>query len=93
MRQKLTHGEKFYYLKTNINLKEDTITICRRYDSLPKPMSKTQAVEYYGAKLRKYFGTEVKPRDFRSVQEYYDYYEAQRLLRSIRTQKRYNIQH
>jgi len=93
MRQKLTHGEKFYYLKTNLNLKEDTTTILRRFDCLPRRMGKSQAVEYYGAKLRQYFGTEVKPRDFRSVDDYYGYYEAQRLLRSMRAQKRYNIKH
>lgn len=93
MRQKLTHGEKFYYLKTNLNLKDDTRQICRRFDCLPKRMDKRQAVEYYGAKLRQYFGTDVKPRDFRKIEEYYDYYEAQRLLSTMRAQKRYNTKH
>ena len=83
-KNKLTHGEKFYFLKTNINLKDDTITICRRYDSLPKKMNRESAISYYGDKIKKYFGIDVvKPKDFRHIEEFYDYHEALRMKKEL----------
>lgn len=80
----MTHGEKYVHCRSNLNFKEDLGKMLRNLERLPKPMERTKAINYYNSKLRKVFGVEeVNIKDFRKVEEYYDYFDAIRLLKGI----------
>jgi hypothetical protein len=84
---KLTHGEASFIRRENIDFKLNFSQICAKLNNLPKRMSRYKALEYYGAKFRKYFGLEeIRLRDFDSVEDYYGYYEAKRLLKDMKCQ-------
>lgn len=81
---KTTHGEAYYQRRANIDFTHDLDKIFRSLERLPKRMPRKEALRYYGDKLRKVFGIEeVSPRDFRHIEEFFDYYEAQRIRHEI----------
>lgn len=76
----MTHGEAYYLKKSTIDFKADISNILRNLDRLPPRMERQKAIEYYSNKLRAYFGVdEVSPRDFRNIDEFYDYHYTMRL--------------
>lgn len=78
----LTHGEAYVFKRNNLDFKQDIDKIARQLERLPKRMSRKQALEYYGNKINKFFGVEeVSHRDFRKVEEYFDYFEAKQILK------------
>lgn len=84
-KKKLTHGEVYFHRRSNIDFTHDIDKIVRGLDKLPKKMPRNEALQYYGDKLRKFFGVnEVSPRDFRSIEEYFDYFEALRMVKNLR---------
>jgi hypothetical protein len=85
-KKKMTHGEQYYHRRCNIDFREDTDKICQMLGSkLVQKMTRHKALEYYGAKFRKYFGTdEVTLRDFcGNVDDYFGYFEAKRILKAL----------
>lgn len=76
----MTHGELYYHKRQSIDFKKDISNIARNLERLPKRMKRKEAINYYGQKLRKVFGVEeVSVKDFRHVEDYFDYYEARRI--------------
>lgn len=85
---KLTHGEAYVFKRNNLDFKQDIDKIARSLERLPKRMPRKQALEYYGNKIHRFFGVqEVSIKDFRKVEEYFDYFEANRLLKLQTTLK------
>jgi hypothetical protein len=86
--RKLTHGEASFIRRENIDFTLNFSQICAKINNLPKRMNRYEALEYYGAKFRKYFGLdEVQLRDFdRSEDSLFGYYEAKRLLEAMKCQ-------
>lgn len=77
----MTHGEAYFHRRRNLDFTHDIDKILRSFERLPSRMPRKQALEYYGYKIRIFFGVEeVKITDFRKVEEYYDYFEAKRIL-------------
>jgi hypothetical protein len=80
----LTHGEASFLRRESIDFTLNFSQICAKMGNLPKRMSRYEAFEYYGAKFRKYFGLEeIRLKDFDSVEDYYGYFEAKRLLKAM----------
>ena len=80
----MTHGEAYVFKRNNLDFKQNIDKIARLLERLPKRMSRNDALNYYGNKLRKVFGVEeVERRDFLKVDHYFDYFEAKKLLRRI----------
>lgn len=78
---KLTHGEAYVIRRSNLDFTHDIDKILRSLERLPRRMPRKQALNYYGEKIRKYFGVdEIKPKDFLKVEHYFDYHEANRIL-------------
>lgn len=85
---KRTHGELYYERRVNLDFTHDLDKILRNFERLPKRMPRKEALNYYGAKIRKVFGIEeVSPRDFRHIDEYYDYFSAKRSVNEIFRQR------
>ena len=85
MKTKPTHGEAFYQRKKEFEANETSALNMRAFDTIPPRMGRTKAVKYYTNKLRKVFGVEAVNRtDFAKVEDYYDYYEAERILNKLR---------
>ncbi|HEY5630499.1 MAG TPA: hypothetical protein VIR31_00085 [Nitrososphaeraceae archaeon] len=81
----LTHGEKYVYCRSNLDFKDDIGKMIRNLERLPKRMERKKAINYYNAKLRKVFGIEeVEIKDFRRIEEYYDFFDTKRLLATIK---------
>jgi hypothetical protein len=77
----LTHGEAFVLGREDMDFRQDLKNILNRINNLPKRMNRNDALKYYKAKFKKYFGTdELTPRDFQKIEWYYDYFEMQRLM-------------
>lgn len=74
---KKTHGEVYVERKENLDFTHDIDKILRSFDRLPKRMNRDDALAYYGDKVKKIFGVEdITIRDFRHIEEYFEYYEA-----------------
>ncbi|MFA5040055.1 MAG: hypothetical protein WC464_00275 [Bdellovibrionales bacterium] len=74
---KKTHGEAYVERRENLDFTNDIDKILRNFERLPKRMKREDALRYYGGKIKKIFGAEdIAIRDFRHVEEYFDYYEA-----------------
>jgi len=66
-KEKLTHGEAVFLIRNNFSIKDDFSKISTYIQNIPKRMGREDALSYYGAKFKKYFGTdEVTLRDFDS---------------------------
>lgn len=78
----MTHGEAYVFRRQNIDFTHDLDKILRSFDRLPKKMDRKDSLKYYSDKLRKVFGVdEVSKRDFIKIDDYFDYFEARRLLK------------
>ena len=85
MKNKLSHGEAFFQRKKEFEANETSALNMRAFDTIPPRMGRAKAVKYYTDKLRKVFGVEAANRsDFAKVEDYYDYYEAERILNKLR---------
>lgn len=81
---KLTHGEAYFERRVNLDFTHDLDKILRNFERLPKRMPRKEALNYYGDKLRKVFGIEeVSTKDFRHIEEWFDYHEAKRIRHEI----------
>lgn len=88
----MTHGEKYFYLKENIDFKKPDNDISRSFTNLPKKMKYCVAIQYYSKKIRDYFDSKLTVKDFSNVDDYYSFWEAKRIIEahyshSIRTFK------
>jgi hypothetical protein len=80
----LTHGEAFVLSREGMDFSQDIRNILNHIDQLPARMSRNDALKYYKAKFKRYFGNDkLTPRDFQKIEWYYDYFEAQRLLAKL----------
>lgn len=76
----MTHGEVYVFSRENLDFTHDIDRILRNFERLPKRMKRADALKYYGDKIRNVFRIEeVKSKDFRHIEEFYDYHEALRL--------------
>jgi len=83
--KKLTHGEAYFLRRESIDFSQSLGKIYSNLEKIPPKMPKHKALEYYGAKFRKYFGLEeVQLKDFNCVEDYYGYYEAKRMLKAMK---------
>lgn len=87
--QKMTHGERYFYKRSNIDFTKDTDYICKRLQNLPEKMPRAKALDYYGNKIRQHFIDigmieEVKIKDFIKTEHYYDAFEAERIYKKIK---------
>lgn len=82
---KKTHGETYVERRANLDFTHDIDKILRTLEKLPRRMNREDALTYYGNKVKKIFGVEdVTIREFRHVEEYFDYYEALKIKKEIR---------
>ena len=76
----MTHGEKYFHLKENIDFRNTTDDISRAFTNLPKKMKRSVAIKYYSKKIRDYFDNQLTVNDFSNVNDYYSFWEAKRIL-------------
>lgn len=72
----VTHGERFAYLKANIDSKKSAAKILMPFSRLPKKMVYMEASVYYTKKIRGYFEQQLTIKSFDKVEDYFGYYEA-----------------
>ncbi|MBU1668502.1 hypothetical protein KKC13_08765 [bacterium] len=85
--KKLTHGEAYFLRRESLDFSQSLDKIYSYLEKIPPKMTRHKALEYYGAKFKKYFGIEeVQLRDFDSLESYYGYYEAKRMLKAMKCQ-------
>lgn len=72
----MTHGERFAYLKANIDLKKSVAEILIPFGRMPKRMEYEDAAIYYTRKFRRYFEQRLTIKSFDKVEDYFGYFEA-----------------
>jgi len=85
----MTYGEAYIKEKESIQLIKGVWTQTLTFDKKPKRMNREDAAEYYTNKINEYFGIEKKTdavNNFDSVDDYYDYHEALRLLGELKNE-------
>lgn len=82
MKTKLTHGEKWYSLKESLFKKNKLYHHSTVDKSIPNRMGYKEALAYYKNKISDYFDSKLTVSDFDSVEDYYGYFEAKKLLRA-----------
>ena len=75
----MTHGEAWFVAKENIKWEHGYY---REPSRLPDRMNPKDAIKYYKAKISDYFDSKLTVSDFDSVEDYYGYFEAKKLLRA-----------
>lgn len=81
-----TFGEAWYEVKQDNMDENKKFHNARQLSEIQhtKRMSREEANEYYRAKSRQHFGIEVFSRkDFSSLEEYFDYYEALKFKKQL----------
>ena len=56
--RRMTHGEAYVFKRENIDFRKNFVQIQKTLGSLPAPMSRPDAIAYYGKKIRDYFSKE-----------------------------------
>ena len=85
----MTHGEEYFYKRSNIDFKKDIESICNNLFRLPPRKTRAEALSYYGKKIRQHFIDigmieEVKIKDFIKAEHYYDSFEAERIYTKLK---------
>ena len=76
----MTYGEAWVEWKLNMNGWDYSFDKCPPMRVHDPRMNRDDALEYYKRKLRKVFGLdEFDVKDFDSVEDYFDYYEAKKI--------------
>jgi hypothetical protein len=80
----MTHGEKFQHLKDNIDFRQSEAKIIMPFSSLPQRMPRDKGVKYYKEKVKDFFDNKLTVKDFNKVEDYFDFFEAKKLLKGIK---------
>jgi hypothetical protein len=81
----MTYGEACIAEQWSIELVKGKWVQTVSIKNKPKPMRRKDAAKYYTKKINKFFGvsTEYTVKDFASVDEYFDYFEAKNILKRL----------
>jgi len=83
----LTYGEAWAEEKFSTDMINGEAVPLIQHKYKPKRMCREDAERYYTDKINKYFGIDKKEdciyKGFDSIDDYYDYYEAQKLLEEL----------
>ena len=84
----MTHGEAWLKRKLYINSSKCRFDEAEKEQPLPKRMNRREASRYYRKKLNTAFASlgfikEPTVRDFNSVDDYFDYWEAKRIKQRV----------
>lgn len=79
----MTHGEVWFAKARAKEVKIDGKGNCVAICGLPDRMGYREATAYYKKKFRDYFEQQLTVRDFDSVDDYFGYFEAQKIMKSL----------